>query len=207
RWLGGMLTNFRTVKQSIKRLKDLDQMIEDGSLDRVTKKERLSITRERDKLQSSLGGIKDMEFLPDCLFVVDVGHEKIAISEAVKLGIPVVGIVDTNNSPDGIDYVVPGNDDAIRSIELYVTGAADAIIDSRQAAQIEDVKAAAEGRSDSYAGGRGKRREPAAAEAVPEASPGASPEASPEAMAEAAPTEGADATVAGGETGESTSQA
>jgi len=144
RWLGGMLTNFRTVKQSIARLKDLETRLEDGSLDRVTKKERLSLGRELAKLQRGLGGIKDMENLPDVLFVVDVGHEKIAVSEAVKLGIPVVGVVDTNNSPEGVDYVIPGNDDAIRSIELYVTGAADAIIEGREAAQLSGATSSAD---------------------------------------------------------------
>ena len=136
RWLGGMLTNFRTVKQSIKRLHDLEARFEDGTLDRVGKKERLSLDRELNKLTQGLGGIKDMTRLPDCLFIIDVGHEKIAVSEAVKLHIPVVGVVDSNNSPDGVDYVIPGNDDAIRSIELYVTGVADAIIEARQAAQM-----------------------------------------------------------------------
>ena len=136
RWLGGMLTNFRTVKQSIKRLKDLEAMTTDGSFDKISKKEALSRTRELEKLQRSLGGIKDMEGLPDVLFVVDVGHEKIAVAEAVKLGIPVVGIVDTNNTPDGVDYVIPGNDDAIRAIQLYVRGAADAVLDGRVSAQL-----------------------------------------------------------------------
>jgi len=141
RWLGGMLTNFKTVRQSIKRLKDLEARFEDGSIDRVTKKkERLSLERELTKLERGLGGIKDMEGLPDCLFIIDVGHEKIAVSEALKLGIPVVAVVDSNNSPDGVDYVVPGNDDAIRAIELYVTGAADAIIEAREAAQIQSAK-------------------------------------------------------------------
>jgi small subunit ribosomal protein S2 len=141
RWLGGMLTNFKTVRQSIKRLKDLEARFEDGSIDRVAKKkERLSLERELNKLERGLGGIKDMEGLPDCLFIVDVGHEKIAVSEAIKLGIPVVAVVDSNNSPDGVDYVVPGNDDAIRAIELYVTGAADAIIEAREAAQIQSAK-------------------------------------------------------------------
>ena len=136
RWLGGMLTNFRTVRQSIKRLKDLEVMTTDGSLERMSKKESLSLTRELDKLEKSLGGIKDMEGLPDVLFVVDVGHEKIAVAEAVKLGIPVVAIVDTNYSPDGVDYVIPGNDDAIRAISLYVGGAADAVLDGRISAQL-----------------------------------------------------------------------
>ena len=136
RWLGGMLTNFRTVKQSIRRLKELEEMMTDGSLERVSKKEGLSLSRELDKLERSLGGIKDMEGLPDVLFVIDVGYEKIAVSEAVKLGIPVVGIVDTNHSPDGVDYVIPGNDDAIRAIHLYVRGAADAVIEGRLSAQL-----------------------------------------------------------------------
>lgn len=131
RWLGGMLTNFRTVKQSIRRLKELETMASDGTFDRLGKKEVLMLTRERDKLEKSLGGIKDMPGLPDALFVVDVGHEKIAISEAAKLGIPVVGVVDTNNSPDNVDYVIPGNDDAIRAVQLYVRAAADAIVEAR----------------------------------------------------------------------------
>ena len=136
RWLGGMLTNFRTVKQSIRRLKDIEEMMTDGSLERVSKKEGLSRERELEKLERSLGGIKDMEKLPDVLFVVDVGYEKIAVSEAVKLGIPVVGIVDTNHAPDGVDYVIPGNDDAIRAIQLYVKGAADAVLEGRISAQL-----------------------------------------------------------------------
>jgi len=127
RWLGGMLTNYKTVRQSIKRLKDLETMSEDGSFDRISKKERLMLTREKEKLERSLGGIKDMRGIPDAMFVVDVGHEKIAISEARKLGIQVVGVVDTNNSVEGVDYVIPGNDDAIRAIQLYVESAADAI--------------------------------------------------------------------------------
>jgi len=131
RWLGGMLTNFRTVKQSIKRLKDLEAMEADGGLARVTKKEGLMMRREKDKLERSLGGIKDMGGLPDALFVIDVGHEKIAVAEAKKFGIPVIGVVDTNNSPTEIDYVIPGNDDAMRAIKLYVEGAADAVIEGR----------------------------------------------------------------------------
>jgi len=157
RWLGGMLTNFRTVKQSIKRLKDLETRLEDGSLDRVTKKERLSLERELAKLERGLGGIKDMENLPDVLFVVDVGHEKIAVSEAVKLGIPVVGVVYSNNNPEGVDYVIPGNDDAIRAIELYVRGAADAILEGREAAQLSG----ATGPGDDAEEDRGARRKPA----------------------------------------------
>ena len=131
RWLGGMLTNFQTVKGSIKRLKELETMTADGSFARLNKKEALMLTREMEKLDRSLGGIKDMNGVPDALFVIDVGHEKIAISEAKKLGRPVVGIVDTNNSPVGIDYIIPGNDDAMRAIKLYVEGIADAIIESR----------------------------------------------------------------------------
>jgi len=127
RWLGGMLTNYKTVRQSIKRLKDLEAMSADGSLDRLSKKEGLMLTRELEKLERSLGGIKNMRGIPDAMFVVDVGHENIAISEARKLGIPVIGVVDTNNSVDGIDYVIPGNDDAIRAIKLYVESAANAV--------------------------------------------------------------------------------
>jgi small subunit ribosomal protein S2 len=127
RWLGGMLTNYKTVRQSIKRLKELESMVANGSFDRISKKEGLMLTREMEKLERSLGGIKDMRGIPDAMFVVDVGHEKIAISEAQKIGIPVVGVVDTNNSVDGVDYVIPGNDDAIRAIKLYVESAADAI--------------------------------------------------------------------------------
>ncbi len=131
RWLGGMLTNFKTVKQSVKRLKDLEAMTDDGSFARLSKKEALMLTREREKLERSLGGIKEMNGLPDALFIIDIGHEKIAIAEARKLGIPVIGIVDTNTNPDGVDYVIPGNDDAIRAIQLYTRGVADAIIDAR----------------------------------------------------------------------------
>jgi small subunit ribosomal protein S2 len=135
RWLGGMLTNFKTIKQSIKRLKDLEAMAEDGSMDtRFNKKEALGLRREMEKLSRSLGGIKNMNGLPDALFVIDVGHEKIAIAEANKLGIPVIGVVDTNNEPDGVDYVIPGNDDAIRAIQLYVMGASAAVLEGRATA-------------------------------------------------------------------------
>jgi small subunit ribosomal protein S2 len=133
RWLGGMLTNFKTVRQSIKRLKDLEAMEQDGTFEKISKKEALMLTREKEKLDRSLGGIKDMNRLPDVLFIVDVGHEKIAVAEATKLGIPVVGIVDSNNSPDSIDYVIPGNDDSIRAIQLYVQGVADAVEGGRSA--------------------------------------------------------------------------
>ncbi len=131
RWLGGMLTNFKTVRQSIKRLKDLEAMAADGTFDRLAKKEVILLRREMDKLERSLGGIKDMPSLPDALFIIDVGHEKIAIQEARKLGIPVVAIVDTNNSPEGVDYVIPGNDDAIRAITLYLQAAISAVTDGR----------------------------------------------------------------------------
>jgi small subunit ribosomal protein S2 len=131
RWLGGMLTNFKTVKGSIKRLKDLEQMSQDGSLEKMSKKEALMLQRELDKLQKSLGGIKDMSGLPDALFVIDVGYHKIAITEAKKLGIPVVAIVDTNHNPEGVDYVIPGNDDSSRAIRLYARGVADAILEGR----------------------------------------------------------------------------
>jgi len=132
RWLGGMLTNFKTVKQSIKRLKDLEAMSEDGSFERISKKEALMYQREMEKLEGSLGGIKDMGGIPDAMFVIDVGHEKIAINEAVKLNIPVIAVVDSNSSPDGVDYMIPGNDDSIRAIQLYVSGVADAIMDGRK---------------------------------------------------------------------------
>jgi len=133
RWLGGMLTNFKTVRQSIKRLKDLEAMEQDGTFEKMSKKEALMLRREKDKLDRSLGGIKDMNRLPDAMFIVDVGHEKIAVAEARKLGVPVVGIVDSNNSPDDIDYVIPGNDDSIRAIQLYVQGVADAVGEGRTA--------------------------------------------------------------------------
>ena len=131
RWLGGMLTNFKTVKQSIKRLKEMEGMAEDGSLERLSKKEGLGIQRETAKLQRSLGGIKDMGGTPDALFVIDVGFHKIAVTEAKTLGIPIVGVVDSNNSLDGIDYVIPGNDDSTRAIRLYSRGVADAILEGR----------------------------------------------------------------------------
>ncbi|MEY3220342.1 MAG: hypothetical protein RIT27_1699 [Pseudomonadota bacterium] len=132
RWLGGMLTNFKTLKSSVKRMKDLEMMAVDGTFAKLTKKEALDLTRESAKLEASLGGIKHMNGLPDALFVIDVGHENIAVSEARKLGIPVLGIVDTNNSPLNIDYVIPGNDDAIRAIQLYLNGIADAILEGIQ---------------------------------------------------------------------------
>ena len=132
RWLGGMLTNFKTIRQSIKRLGEISELASSGALDKRGKKEATQLRREMEKLERSLGGIKNMESLPDAMFVVDVGHEKIAIHEAKKLGIPVVAIVDTNCSPDGIDYVIPGNDDAMRAIQLYATGMADAVIEGKE---------------------------------------------------------------------------
>ena len=131
RWLGGMLTNYKTVKGSIKRLKDMDAMIADGSAERLSKKEQLLNQREREKLERSLGGIKDMGGVPDALFVIDVGFHKIAVTEAKTLGIPIVGVVDSNNSLDGINYVIPGNDDSTRAIRLYARGVADAILEGR----------------------------------------------------------------------------
>jgi len=153
RWLGGTLTNFRTVRQSIRRLMNLEKMSQDGSFDRLTKKEALMLSRELAKLERALGGIKTLERLPDALFVIDVGHEKIAIQEANKLGIPVVGVVDSNNSPDGVHYMIPGNDDAISAVRLYVGAAADAISEARESAlhatgdefvELEEDAAAAE---------------------------------------------------------------
>ncbi|MFM7284184.1 MAG: 30S ribosomal protein S2 [Betaproteobacteria bacterium] len=141
RWLGGMLTNFKTVKTSIKRLKDMETMTAEGGLERMSKKEALSFGREMDKLNKTLGGIKDMAGLPDALFVVDVGYHKIAVQEANKLGIPVVAVVDTNHSPEGVDYVIPGNDDASRAVRLYTRAVADAILDGRANAVADVVSA------------------------------------------------------------------
>jgi small subunit ribosomal protein S2 len=144
RWLGGMLTNFKTVKASIKRLKDMEATLADGGLERMSKKEGLMFQREMTKLNQSLGGIKDMVGLPDALFVIDVGYHKIAVTEAIKLGIPVVAVVDTNHSPDGIDYVIPGNDDSGKAIRLYARGAADAVLEGRNAALTEVAKTASD---------------------------------------------------------------
>ncbi|AZY49108.1 30S ribosomal protein S2 [Bordetella avium] len=132
RWLGGMLTNFKTVKSSIKRLKEMEVMVADGSVERLTKKEGLLFQRELDKLNKAIGGIKDMNGLPDALFVIDVGYHKIAVAEARTLGIPVVAVVDTNHSPDGVDYIIPGNDDSARAIALYAKGIADAVLEGRE---------------------------------------------------------------------------
>ena len=179
RWSGGMMTNFKTVKQSVKRLLELEGMREDGSMERLSKKEALGLTREYEKLERGMGGIKHMERLPEALFVVDVGHERIAITEANKLGIPVIAVVDSNNTPDGIDYVIPGNDDAIRAIQLYVQAIATAVQDGKRASgKMDEEMVAASGA-------------PAAAETADEPAK-ASAEAEP-AAAEAAP---ADAPVA-----------
>jgi small subunit ribosomal protein S2 len=144
RWLGGMLTNFKTVKQSIKRLKEFEAMMADGSMDKFGKKEALGYKREAEKLERSIGGIKEMGGLPDAIFIIDVGHESGAITEAAKLGIPVIGVVDTNNSTDGVAYVIPGNDDSSRAIRLYARGVADAVLEGRSAALVEVVKSASE---------------------------------------------------------------
>ena len=140
RWLGGMLSNFKTVKQSIKRLKDLETMKQDGTFERMAKREALSLSRELDKLEKSLGGIKDMNALPDAVFVIDVGYHKIAVTEAKKLGIPLVAVVDTNHSPLGISHVIPGNDDSSRAIRLYARGAADAILEGKSTVMQEIVQ-------------------------------------------------------------------
>ena len=152
RWLGGMLTNYKTIRQSIRRLRDLESQAQDGTFEQLTKKEALMRQREMDKLERSIGGIKDMGGLPDALFVIDVDHERIAVNEANKLGIPVIGVVDTNSNPDGIDYVIPGNDDALRAIQIYVKSAADACLEGNEAAggakgefvEVEEDQAAAE---------------------------------------------------------------
>jgi small subunit ribosomal protein S2 len=143
RWLGGMLTNFKTVKGSLKRLKDMEAIIADGGLERMGKKEGLLFEREMEKLQKAIGGIKDMTALPDALFVIDVGYHKIAIAEAKVLGIPVVAVVDTNHNPEGVDYVIPGNDDSSKAIRLYARGMADAVLEGRAQALSAVVESAA----------------------------------------------------------------
>lgn len=145
RWLGGMLTNFATIRHSVQHLKNLSAQFADGTIERFSKKEALGLKRELDKLELSLGGIRDMDGIPDALFVIDVGHEKIAISEARKLGIPVIGVVDTNNDPRGLDYIIPGNDDSVGAIQIYVQSAANAIIEAQIAAT-----QAMEGREDEF---------------------------------------------------------
>jgi len=140
RWLGGMLTNYKTIRQSIRRFRDLETQRDDGTFDKLTKKEVLMRTREMEKLERSIGGIKEMGGLPDALFVIDVDHERIAIKEANKLGIPVIGIVDTNSDPDGVDYVIPGNDDAIRAIQIYAKSVANAVLEGASAHSGEYVE-------------------------------------------------------------------
>jgi len=144
RWLGGTLTNFRTIKTSIKRLKEMEAAIADGSVEKMSKKEALMFNRELDKLQKGIGGIKDMNGVPDAIFVIDVGYHKGAITEATKLGIPVIGVVDTNHSPSGVTYVIPGNDDSSKAITLYARGVADAILEGR-ATSVADIVQAAKG--------------------------------------------------------------
>ncbi len=140
RWPGGMMTNFKTVKQSVKRMLELEEMFESGGEERLNKKEALTLRRELDKLHKSLGGVKNMDRLPDALFIIDVGYEKIAVAEARKLGIPIVAVVDSNNSPENVDYVIPGNDDAVRAIQLYVDAVADSIQTGKSSAAITDSK-------------------------------------------------------------------
>ena len=139
RWLGGMLTNYKTIQASIKRLKELEEMSENGGFEKLTKKEALNLTRSKIKLEKVLGGIKDMKGLPKAVFIIDTGHEDIAVLEANKLGIPVFGVVDSNHSPDGVDYVIPGNDDAIKAIRLYLQGIADSVIEGRASAVIHEA--------------------------------------------------------------------
>jgi small subunit ribosomal protein S2 len=149
RWLGGMLTNFKTVKTSIKRLKDM-KIQQEAGLDSMSKKEQLMFARELEKLEKDIGGIQDMSTLPDAIFVIDVGYHKIAIAEARKLGIPLIAVVDTNHSPEGIDYVIPGNDDSSKAVELYARGIADAILEGRANAMDDVVKAVAEESADEF---------------------------------------------------------
>lgn len=144
RWLGGMLTNYKTIRSSVKRLKDMEASVEDGSVEKMSKKEGLMYMREVGKLEKAIGGIKDMNGLPDALFVVDVGYHKGAVTEAIKLGIPVIGVVDTNHSPDGLAYVIPGNDDSSKAIQLYARGVADAILEGK-ANSMQDVLETAKG--------------------------------------------------------------
>ncbi len=180
RWLGGMLTNYKTVKQSVRRLHELEKMMADGSMEKRNKKEALMLTREHEKLDKTLGGIKDMRKLPDAMFIIDVGYETIAVKEARKLGIPVIGIVDTNNAPDYLDYIIPGNDDALRAIQLYTTVAADTIAEAHiSVAKTSEEMAAAQKAAKSEA--EAKTAEPAKEEAKAEEA-----EAKPEAAEKAA---------------------
>jgi len=195
RWLGGMLTNYRTVKKSIKRLQQLEEMMESGGLDHLVKKEKLQMERELEKLQRSLGGIKDMRGIPDCLFVIDIGHENIAIKEAHTLGIPIVAVVDSNHSPDGIDYVIPGNDDAIRAIKLYTELAAEAILEGRASAPVagegETAEETAEAAAETAPASEPKTARVVVKQAETEVATAAEPAA--EASAESAPPAAADA--------------
>ncbi len=184
RWLGGMLTNYKTVKQSIKRLFDLEAMAEDGTFESLSKKEVLGLKREMEKLERSLGGIKNMGSLPDALFIIDIEHERIAVTEANKLGIPIVAIVDTNCSPEGIDYVIPGNDDAMRAIQLYSAGVADAVLEGRS--QVPEVPAGEDDFVEVDEGDSAARKQPARkprAAAKKAAEPAAKAEPAPEAPA------------------------
>jgi len=206
RWLGGMLTNFKTIRQSIRRLAEIDEMAANGLLDQRSKREAMMMRREREKLDRSLGGIREMEGLPDVLFVVDVGHEKIAIHEAQKLGIPVVAIVDTNCSPDGISYVIPGNDDAMRAIELYAGGIADAVIEGRATlpdvpvGEDEFVELDEEGKPRPKGAGQKRRAAPVKKKTPVRRKTTAEPEVAPEAaaaeLAEADPEESPEAFMA-----------
>jgi len=206
RWLGGMLTNYKTIRQSVKRLMSLEEMANEGGFEGLTKKEVLGLNREREKLEKSLGGIKEMKSLPDVLFVIDVDHEDIAVREAKKLGIPVVAIVDTNCSPEGVDYIIPGNDDAMRAIELYAGLIADAVLEGKASlpevvlGEDEFVELDEEGRVKKAAGRRKKgakkparkatvKKKPPAKKLAPEAGDEAKPEA--EATADETPTEAA----------------
>jgi len=183
RWLGGMLTNYKTIRQSINRLKEIESMEADGTLEsRFNKKEALNMTREKIKLDRSLGGIKDMGGVPDALFVVDTGHEDIAVLEAKKLGIPVIGIVDTNNDPESIDYVIPGNDDAIRAVQLYVQGASAAVLEGRASAAM----VAAAGNPEESKAKPAKAEKPATADKAEKTAPTEKPVEAAEKPAEAA---------------------
>jgi small subunit ribosomal protein S2 len=193
RWLGGMLTNFRTVRASIKRLKELEDMAKNDAYEKIGKKEILQLSREQEKLEKTLGGIKEMNGLPDVLYVIDVGYENIAIQEATKLGIPVVGIVDTNNSPDGIDYIVPGNDDSMRAIKLYTKMAADAILVGKESiageikAREEVAKASSENAAKKLADDAAATESVEAEAAPAEALVAEAPEAEAEAVVAEAP--------------------
>lgn len=192
RWLGGMLTNFKTIRQSIKRLGELDDLITSGGIERRGKKEAQVLRREKDKLHRSLGGIKNMGALPDVLFIVDVGHEGIAIQEAKKLGIPVVAVVDTNCSPEGVDYVIPGNDDAMRAINLYAAAIADAVLEGKSAVPEvptgEDEFVELDEAGNPRRKTAGRRRPAAAPQGARRKAPAAAADAAPEAAAEAAPS-------------------